>query len=101
VTETRALAGIPVAVLAGGLGTRLRPAIGERQKAVAEVAGRPFLTRLLDQIARFGFRDVVLCTGYGAEHSSRPWRLQLPEVARSDRYALYRIEAAPSAADSK
>jgi len=71
VTETRALAGIPVAVLAGGLGTRLRPAIGERQKAVAEVAGRPFLTRLLDQIARFGFRDVVLCTGYGAEQVER------------------------------
>ncbi|HTY16905.1 MAG TPA: hypothetical protein VMH82_04165 [Myxococcota bacterium] len=41
---------------------------------------------------RFGASDVLVPS---------TWRLQLPEVARSDRYALYRIEAAPSAADSK
>jgi D-glycero-alpha-D-manno-heptose 1-phosphate guanylyltransferase len=67
VTQPGALASIPVAILAGGFGTRLQPAIGPRQKAVAEVAGRPFLARLLDQLARFGFRDVVLCVGFGAE----------------------------------
>ncbi len=61
------LAAIPVAILAGGLGTRLRPAIGERNKVVAEVNGRPFLAHLLDQVARFGFRDVVLCVGWQAE----------------------------------
>jgi NDP-sugar pyrophosphorylase family protein len=71
VTEAGALASTPVAILAGGLGTRLQPAIGERQKTVAEVAGRPFLARLLDQVARFGFRDVVLCVGFGAEQVER------------------------------
>jgi NDP-sugar pyrophosphorylase family protein len=61
------LAAIPVAILAGGLGTRLRPSIGDRAKVVAEVAGRPFLTHLLDQAAAAGFREVVLCTGHRAD----------------------------------
>jgi NDP-sugar pyrophosphorylase family protein len=58
---------IPVAILAGGLGTRLRPAIGERAKVVAPVDGRPFLVSILEQLAAAGFRDVVLCTGYRAD----------------------------------
>ena len=61
------LARIPVAILAGGLGTRLRPAIGDRQKVVAAVEGRPFLAILLDQVAAAGFRDVVLCVGHRAD----------------------------------
>lgn len=61
------LAAIPVAILAGGLGTRLRPAIGDHAKVVAEVDGRPFLAHLLDQVAAAGFRDVVLCVGHRAE----------------------------------
>jgi NDP-sugar pyrophosphorylase family protein len=67
VTEVDSLAEIPVAILAGGLGTRLRSSIGERPKVVAEVNGRPFLSYLLDQVARFGFRDVVLCVGWQAD----------------------------------
>ncbi len=62
-----ALDRIPVAILAGGLGTRLRPAIGDRAKVVADVGGRPFLARLLDQVAAAGFRDVVLCVGHRAD----------------------------------
>ena len=56
-----------VLILAGGLGTRLRPAIGSTPKAMAEVAGRPFLEHLLDRVTRDGFRRVCLLTGYGAE----------------------------------
>lgn len=56
-----------VLILAGGLGTRLRPAIGATPKALAPVAGRPFLEHLLDRPAREGFRCVALLTGYGAE----------------------------------
>lgn len=55
---------ISVAILAGGLGTRLRPVVGERPKALAAVAGRPFLAILLEWLARAGARRVVLCTGY-------------------------------------
>ena len=56
-----------VLILAGGLGTRLRPAIGSTPKAMAEVAGRPFLEHLLDRVTRDGFRQVCLLTGYGAQ----------------------------------
>jgi NDP-sugar pyrophosphorylase family protein len=56
-----------VAILAGGLGSRLRSVVGSRPKVVAEVAGRPFLAYVLDQVAACGFRDVLLCVGYGAE----------------------------------
>ena len=53
-------------ILAGGLGTRLRSVVPDRQKVMATVAGRPFLAYLLDQIAQFGIRQAVVCTGYRA-----------------------------------
>lgn len=60
--------GMPdVAILCGGLGTRLRSAVADRPKALAEVAGRPFLAWLLDLLDARGFQRVVLCTGYQAE----------------------------------
>jgi NDP-sugar pyrophosphorylase family protein len=52
------------AILAGGLGTRLRPAVADRPKALAPVAGRPFITYLLDQLEADFVRRVVLLTGY-------------------------------------
>ncbi|MEE9913619.1 MAG: nucleotidyltransferase family protein [Deltaproteobacteria bacterium] len=55
---------IRVAILAGGLGTRLRPAVQDRPKVMALIHGRPFLTYLLDQINRAGLKEVVLCTGH-------------------------------------
>ena len=54
-------------ILAGGLGTRLRSVVADRPKVLAEVAGRPFITFLLDQLAIAGVRDVVLGTGYMAQ----------------------------------
>lgn len=53
-------------ILAGGLGTRLRSVVSDRPKVMAMVAGRPFLTHLLDQLAESGIRKAVLCTGYMA-----------------------------------
>lgn len=61
------LAAVTAAVLAGGLGTRLRSVVADRPKALAEIRGRPFLAYLLDSIAAAGVRSVVLCTGYMAE----------------------------------
>ena len=54
-------------VLAGGMGTRLRSLVADLPKVLAPVAGRPFLTYLLDQIADAGIRHVVLSTGHLAE----------------------------------
>ena len=58
------LSGVTAAVLAGGLGTRLRPAVADRPKVLAPVAGRPFLAYLLDFLAAAGLRRAVLLTGF-------------------------------------
>lgn len=55
------------AILAGGLGTRLRSVVSDRPKVMAMVAGRPFLNHLLDQLAESGIKRVILCTGYLAD----------------------------------
>ena len=64
--KTLKLSGITTVILAGGLGTRLRPIVSNRPKVLSEVLGRPFLTYLFDQLDYAGVRDVVLCTGYMA-----------------------------------
>jgi len=58
---------VHVLILAGGLGTRLRSVVADRPKVLAEVAGRPFITHLLDQLAQAGFQAVTLLTGYKGE----------------------------------
>jgi len=55
------------AILVGGQGTRLRAIVPDHQKVVAPVAGKPFVLRLLDQIANADIKRVVLCTGYKSE----------------------------------
>ena len=54
-------------VLAGGLGTRLRSVVADVPKAMAPVAGRPFLEHLLDMLVEAGFESVILGLGYGSE----------------------------------
>jgi D-glycero-alpha-D-manno-heptose 1-phosphate guanylyltransferase len=54
-------------ILAGGLGTRLRAVVADRPKPMAEVAGRPFITFLLEQLLRYGFQRAVLCVGHMGE----------------------------------
>lgn len=54
-------------VLAGGLGTRLRPRFGDLPKGLAPIGGRPFLAHQLERLAGSGVRAVVLCAGHGAD----------------------------------
>lgn len=54
-------------ILAGGLGTRLQSALPDKPKVLAPVAGRPFLSYLMDQLILAEFRHVILCTGYKGE----------------------------------
>lgn len=54
-------------ILAGGLGTRLRAVVPDRQKVAAEVAGHPFIYHIIRQSAAAGIRDIVLCVGHKAE----------------------------------
>ena len=58
---------VTAVILAGGLGTRLKMATFGKQKVLAEVGGRPFLTYLLGQASSAGIRKVVLCAGYKAD----------------------------------
>jgi len=53
-------------VLAGGEGTRLRPLTLTTPKPVIPLAGRPFLTFMLDWLARHGVDEAVLALGYRA-----------------------------------
>jgi NDP-sugar pyrophosphorylase family protein len=57
----------PVAILAGGTATRLRPITETIPKALLNVAGEPFLAHQLRLVRAQGFRDVVLCVGYRGE----------------------------------
>jgi NDP-sugar pyrophosphorylase family protein len=61
------LDGWPVAILAGGLSTRLRPLTDKIPKALLPVAGEPFLVHQLRLLRSNGFRRIVLCVGYLGE----------------------------------
>ena len=57
----------PVAILAGGLATRLRPITEEIPKSLIEVAGEPFICHQLHYLRQQGINSVVLCIGYLGE----------------------------------
>jgi N-acetyl-alpha-D-muramate 1-phosphate uridylyltransferase len=56
-----------IVILAGGLGTRLKAVAGNLPKALAPVAGRPFIEHQLELVRKHGLRDVLLCIGYGGD----------------------------------
>jgi len=57
----------PVAILAGGLATRLRPTTEKTPKALLRVADEPFLVHQLRILYSEGFRKIVICVGYLGE----------------------------------
>jgi len=58
---------LPVAILAGGLATRLGPVTRTIPKALIDIAGEPFLGRQLRLLRSHGFERVVLCVGHLGE----------------------------------
>jgi NDP-sugar pyrophosphorylase family protein len=58
---------LPVAILAGGLATRLGPLTKQTPKCLLEVSGRPFVHHQLRQLHDQGVTRVVLCLGYLGE----------------------------------
>ncbi|WP_205573282.1 HAD-IIIA family hydrolase [Flavisolibacter nicotianae] len=56
-----------VIVLAGGLGTRLRDAVPDLPKVMAPVAGRPFLSHVIDSLRMQGLSRFVFSLGYKAD----------------------------------
>jgi NDP-sugar pyrophosphorylase family protein len=65
------LSQIPVAILAGGLATRLRPITEKIPKSLVPVGGRPFLAHQLEMLHARGIRQVVLCIGFLGEMIQR------------------------------
>src|SRR6185436_10852662 len=65
--KTPDIAEVPMALLAGGLATRLRPITETIPKALVEVAGRPFIMHQLELLRRNRFERAVLCVGHLGE----------------------------------
>ena len=64
-TEILAKADIPVVILCGGMGTRLREASGDKvPKPLVDIGGRPILWHIMKIYREAGFRKFVLCLGY-------------------------------------
>jgi len=68
---------LPVAILAGGLATRLRPLTDRVPKSLLAIAGRPFIFHQLEMLRSQGVARVVLCVGHLGERimaavSARP-----------------------------
>ena len=61
-------------ILAGGEGTRLRPLTSTVPKAVIPLAGRPFLSYVLEWLRGHGVDDVLLSCGHLAREvrAARP-----------------------------
>jgi len=58
---------LPVAILAGGLATRLGDVARATPKSLVDVGGRPFAVRQLELLCRHGIDDVVFCLGHLGE----------------------------------
>ncbi|MGC8791616.1 MAG: nucleotidyltransferase family protein [Desulfurella sp.] len=54
-------------ILAGGLGTRLRSAIGDLPKPMADISGKPFLEYLLDYLIENKITKTILSVGYKSQ----------------------------------
>ena len=58
---------LPVAILAGGMATRLRPVTEKIPKLLVEVAGEPFFSHQLRLLKQAGLTRIVLCAGHLGE----------------------------------
>ena len=58
---------LPIAILAGGLSTRLGSLTRSIPKCMLEINGRPFIDWQLDLLVRNGYSDFVFCVSYKSE----------------------------------
>ena len=58
---------VPVFILCGGLGTRLREETEIRPKPMVPVGNHPILWHIMRTYSHYGFKNFILCLGYKAE----------------------------------
>lgn len=82
---------LPVAILAGGLATRLRPVTQEIPKSLVEVAGVPFAVHQVIWLRDQGIEHIVFCVGYRGEMirealgDGRRWNVAIDYVFDGER----------------
>jgi len=55
---------IPVVIMCGGKGTRLREETEYKPKPMVEIGGKPILWHIMKMYAHHGYRHFILCLGY-------------------------------------
>lgn len=55
---------IPVLILCGGMGTRLREETEYKPKPMVEIGGKPILWHIMKHYAYYGFKQFILALGY-------------------------------------
>ncbi len=55
---------MPVVILCGGAGTRLREETEFRPKPLVQIGGKPILWHIMKHYAHYGFKNFILCLGY-------------------------------------
>lgn len=83
---------IDVIILAGGLGTRLKSVLPEKQKVLAEVSGEPFIVHIINWIYKSGLSRIIIALGYNAH--------QVQEYLKEKAYSnaiqpIFSIESQP------
>lgn len=58
-------------IIAGGRGTRLKEILADLPKPMVEVGGKPLLEHQVLLARKYGVCDILILTGYGAEHIER------------------------------
>jgi D-glycero-alpha-D-manno-heptose 1-phosphate guanylyltransferase len=70
-------------ILAGGLGTRLQPVVGDLPKSLAPIAGRPFLSYLLENSKKQGIKKFIFALGNKSDQIEAFVKKSLPEGSYS------------------
>ena len=69
-----------VAILAGGLGTRLMEETENRPKPMVEIGGKPILWHIMKHYAHYNHTDFVVALGYKSDYIKR-WMIEYPQIS--------------------
>ena len=77
--------GMKVAILAGGLGSRLAEETETRPKPMVEIGGMPIMWHIMNHYAAYDFKDFVIALGYKWATSSNATSSNRPNSAATFR----------------